>query len=55
MKLNAIRTVLKDTYLSPPQSKEEWLELSSKFEEIWNVSQVIGCLDDKHIQRYTLP
>ena len=50
MKLNAIHTVLKDTYLSPPQSKEEWLEVSSKFEEIWNVSQVTECLDGKHIR-----
>ena len=32
------------------KSKEEWLELSSKFEEIWNMSQVIGCLDGKHIR-----
>ena len=43
-------TVLKDTYLSPPQSKEEWLEISSKFEELWDIPHVIGCLDGKHIR-----
>ena len=47
---NAIYTVLKDTYLSQPQSKEEWLEISSKFEELWNLPHVIGCLDGKHIR-----
>ena len=47
---DAIYTVLKDTYLSPPQSKEEWLEISSKFEKLWDVPHVIGCLDDKHIR-----
>ena len=44
---DAIYTVLKDTYLSPPQSKEEWLEISSKFEELWDMPHVIGCLDGK--------
>ena len=31
---DAIYIVLKDTYLSPPQNKEEWLEISSKLEEL---------------------
>ena len=47
---DATYTVLKDTYLFPPQSKEEWLEISSKFEELWDMLHVIGCLDDKHIR-----
>ena len=41
---------MKDTYLSPPQTKEEWLETSSKFEELWDMPHVIGCLDGKHIR-----
>ena len=45
---DAIYTVLKDTCLSPPQSREEWLEISSKSEELWDMPYVIGCLDDKH-------
>ena len=47
---HAIYAVLKDTYLSPPQSKEEWLEVCGKFEEIWDMPHVIGCLDGKHIR-----
>ena len=47
---DAIYTVLKDTYLFPPQSKEEWLEISSKFEELWDMPHVIGCPDGKHIR-----
>ena len=47
---DAIYTVLKDTYLSPSQSKEEWLEISSKFEELWDMPHIIGCLDGKHIR-----
>ena len=42
--------MLKDTYLSPLQSKEEWLEISSKFEELWDMLYVIGFLDGKHIR-----
>ena len=45
---SAIYIVLKDTYLSPPQSKEEWLDISSKFEESWDMPQVIGRLDGKY-------
>ena len=47
---DAIYTVLKDTYLSPAQSKEEWLEISSKFEELWDMPYVIGFFDGKHIR-----
>ena len=41
--------MLEDTYLSLPQSKEEWLEISSTFEELWDMPHVIGYLDGKHI------
>ena len=47
---HAIYAVLKDTYLSPPQSKEEWLEVCGKFEELWDMPHVTGCLDGKHIR-----
>ena len=46
----AIYTVLKDPYLTHPGSKEEWLEISKKFEEVWNMPHVIGCIDSKHIR-----
>ena len=42
--------MLKDTYLSSPQNKEEWLEISSKFEELWDMPHEIGCLDGKDIR-----
>ena len=42
--------MLKDTYLSSPQSKEEGLEIASKFEELWDMPHVIGCLDGKDIR-----
>ena len=41
---------MKDTYLFPPQNKEEWLEISSKLEELWDMPHVIECLDGKHIR-----
>ena len=47
---DAIYIVLKDTCFSPPQSQEEWLEISRKFEELWDMPHVIGCLDGKHIR-----
>ena len=40
--------MLKDTYLSSPQSKEEWLKMSSKLEELWDMPHVIGRLDGKN-------
>ena len=46
----AIYTVLKNTYLSSPHRKEEWLEISSKFEELWVMPHAIGYLDGKHIR-----
>ena len=46
----AIYTVLKDPYLTHPSSKEEWLEISKKFEEVWNMPHVIECIDSKHIR-----
>ena len=47
---DAIYPVLKDTYLSPLQSKEEWLEVSRKFEELCDVPHVVGSLVGKHIR-----
>ena len=36
--------------MTPPGSKEEWLEISKKFEEVGNMLHVIGCIDGKHIK-----
>ena len=46
----AIYTVLKDPYLTPPDSKEEWLEIFKNFEEVWNMPHVTECIDGKHVR-----
>ena len=46
----AIYECLKDTYLSPPKSSEDWLQISKQFEEMWNLPHVIGCIDGKHVR-----
>ena len=47
---DAIFTVLKETYLSPSESEEEWLKISEQFKKDWNMPHVIGCVDGKHIR-----
>ena len=39
-------------YLDSPKSKEEWLEISKKFEETWNIIHAIGVTDCKQIHIY---
>ena len=34
----------------PPGSKEEWLAISKKIEEVWNMPYVIRCIDGKQIR-----
>ena len=46
----AIYTVLKDDYMKPPQNEAEWQQISSEFEEKWNMPNVLGCIDGKHIR-----
>ena len=46
---NAIIRRLGPKYLSTPSSKEEWDEISDKFNERWNFPNGIGALDGKHI------
>ena len=50
---DAIYSVLSPQYLSPP-SKDGWLIIAQEFEEVWNLPNVIGALDGKHI-RITCP
>ena len=33
-----------------PQTEEEWIRISEKFEEKWNFPNCLGALDGKHIQ-----
>ena len=36
--------------MTPLGIKEERLEVSKKFEEVWNMPHFIGCIDGKHIR-----
>ena len=40
---------LQDEYLTCPTTPEQWLEVSEKFESKWNIGNVIGALDGKHV------
>ncbi|KAK5648168.1 hypothetical protein RI129_003060 [Pyrocoelia pectoralis] len=46
----AIYEELKDNYLKVPSTVGEWLQISHEFEKQWNLPNVIGALDGKHIQ-----
>ena len=45
----AIYSCLKDEYLRPPNSKEDWVNIAAGFETTWNYPHCIGSLDGKHI------
>ena len=47
---DAIYSVLKETYLSPPKTKEDWLRIAQEFEDKWNMPHSIGCIDGKHVR-----
>jgi len=42
--------VLSPSYLRPPRSPDDWIEISKGFENIWNMPNVLGAIDGKHIQ-----
>lgn len=46
---SAIWEALSKTYLKPPSSEEEWLQISREFEKTWNFPHCLGALDGKHI------
>ena len=50
---DAIYKVLIDIYLVPPGTND-WVAIIHDFEELWNLPNVIGALDGKHI-RITCP
>ena len=47
---DAIYQCLKDTYLSPPTSEDDWLKIAGLFEEKWNMPHVLGAIDGKHMR-----
>lgn len=46
---DAIFTVLKDEYMKVPSTQEEWAEIASLFEKLWNFPNCFGAVDGKHI------
>ena len=46
----AIYNSLKQPYLKPPSSKEEWLSISLVFEDSWNFPHCLGAINGKHIR-----
>ena len=47
---DAIYSVLKETYLSSPKTKEDWLRISQEFEDKWNMPHTVGCIDAKYVR-----
>ncbi|XP_072375196.1 uncharacterized protein [Diabrotica undecimpunctata] len=45
----AIYEALKNEYLKVPRTTAEWLEIAKDFETLWNIPNVVGALDGKHI------
>ena len=45
----ALYTVLKDTYLRFPPTKEEWKTVAAEYDDRWNFSNCIGAMDEKHV------
>ena len=43
-------TVLSETYLRTPSSKNDWNRISTDFSDIWNLPHVVGAMDGKHIR-----
>ena len=41
---------MKETYLKPPCSDQEWRSIAEDYEEMWNMPNVIGSIDGKHIR-----
>ncbi|XP_049315669.1 uncharacterized protein LOC125779122 [Bactrocera dorsalis] len=46
---DAIYSQLRNTYLKIPSTKEEWTEVASKFDLLWNFPNCIGAVDGKHV------
>ena len=41
--------VLTDKFVKPPRCETDWLEIARDFEKIWDLPNVVGALDAKHI------
>jgi hypothetical protein len=50
----AIWNCLHETYMPMPD-KNGWKEISSRFQELWNIQNCIGPIDGKHIRIQKVP
>ena len=42
---DAIFSVLKDPYLKPPSSKDDWKNIEKDFRDFWNMPHAVGAID----------
>ena len=45
----AIWNSLKEQYLRPPKSPDDWKRIAADFKEIWNLPHCVGAIDGKHV------
>ena len=51
-----VSNIIKETcnvtekFVKPSRCETDWLEIARDFEEIWNLPNIVGALDGKHIQ-----
>ena len=46
----AIWDCLREQYLRPPRTSEEWKKIAQDFQELWNLPHCIGAIGRKHIR-----
>ena len=46
----ALWNCLKEKYLRPPKTSEDWKRIAKDFFDIWNLPHCIGAIDGKHIR-----
>jgi hypothetical protein len=47
---DAIYEILRPVYLKMPDSPDEWKQISNEFWTKWQIANVVGALDGKHVQ-----
>ena len=46
---NAIWLCLKEDYLKPPRTREQWKRIATEFEQLWGFPHCLGAGDGKHV------
>ena len=45
----AIWNGLKEQYLRPPKTADDWKRIAKDFNEIWSLPHCVGAIDGKHV------